>query len=83
MNIDALALFHEMMKKGWIDRNENSLLWSHSEDSDVRDELDQIGKELGFEVLQAQDRIWCPLRTMICFLKTTLIFVQISEQQTM
>ncbi|MBQ9542724.1 DUF6063 family protein [Ruminococcus sp.] len=75
MNRDALALFHEMMKKGWIDRNENSLLWRHSEDPDVRDELDQIGKELGFEVLQAQDRIYMvPTQDNDLFLKNNIDF---------
>ena len=38
----TLKLFHELMKKGWIDRNENSLLWNDVEDIEVRDELDQM-----------------------------------------
>lgn len=26
MNNSALKLFHELMKKGWIDRNDNSMM---------------------------------------------------------
>lgn len=42
MNNSALKLFHELMKKGWIDRNDNSLMWNLVEDNEARDELDQI-----------------------------------------
>lgn len=48
MNNSALKLFHELMKKGWIDRNDNSLMWNLVEDNEARDELDQIpDSELG------------------------------------
>ena len=43
MNNSALKLFHELMKKGWIDRNDNSLMWNLVEDNEARDELDQMG----------------------------------------
>ena len=46
MNNNSLKLYHEIMKKGWIDRNEHSLIWNCVEDEDARDELDQMGKEL-------------------------------------
>ncbi len=73
MNNNSLKLFHELMKKGWIDRNANSLLWNHVEDIDVRDELDQMGKELGFEILQAQDRIYMvPTHDNDLFLKNNM-----------
>ena len=52
MNNSALKLFHELMKKGWIDRNDNSLMWNLVEDNEARDELDQMGIELGFEIIQ-------------------------------
>jgi len=58
MNKNALKLYHELMKKGWIDRDENSVLWSFVEDLEARDELDQMGAELGFEIMPAQNRIY-------------------------
>ncbi len=73
MNTNALKLFHELMKKGWIDRNDNSVIWNHVEDMEARDELDQMGKELGFEILQAQDRIYMvPTQDNDLFLKNNV-----------
>ena len=34
MNNSALKLFHELMKKGWIDRNDNSCLLYTSDAAD-------------------------------------------------
>ena len=36
MNNSVLKLFHELMKKGWIDRNDNSLMWNLVEDNEAR-----------------------------------------------
>lgn len=75
MNTNSLILFHELMKKGWVDRNENSILWNYAEDTDARDELEQMGKVLGFEILQAQDRIYMvPTQDNDLFLKNNIDF---------
>ena len=73
MNKKALILFHELMKKGRIDRTENGLLWNYAEDNEARDGLDQMGEELGFEILQAQDRIYMvPTQDNDLFLKNNV-----------
>lgn len=73
MNKSALKLYHELMKKGWIDRDDNSVLWSFVEDPDARDELDQIGAELGFEIVPAQNRIYMvPTQDNDLFLKNNI-----------
>lgn len=73
MNNNTLKLYHELMKKGWIDRNDNSLLWNVVEDLEARDELDQMGKELGFEIILAQDRIYMvPTQDNDLFLKNNV-----------
>jgi len=73
MNRNSLVLFHELIKKGWIDRNDNSLIWNYVEDVEARDELDQMGKELGFEILPAQDRIYMvPTQDNDIFLKNNV-----------
>ena len=73
MNRSSLILFHELIKKGWIDRNDNSLIWNYAEDAEARDGLDQMGKELGFEILQAQDRIYMvPTQDNDIFLKNNM-----------
>ncbi|MCR5539847.1 MAG: DUF6063 family protein [Ruminococcus sp.] len=75
MNTNSLILFHELMKIGWVDRNENRILWNYAEDTDARDELEQMGKVLGFEILQAQDRIYMvPTQDNDLFLKNNVDF---------
>lgn len=73
MNKSALKLYHELMKKGWIERDDNSVLWSFVEDAEVRDELDQMGTELGFEIVPAQNRIYMvPTQDNDLFLKNNI-----------
>lgn len=73
MNNNSIKLYHELMKKGWIERNDNSLIWNYVEDVDARDEIDQMGRELGFEILQAQDRIYMvPTQDNDLFLKNNV-----------
>ncbi len=73
MNVDAIKLFHELMKKGWIDRNDSGLLWNLVEDVDTRDDLDLMGRELGFEIVAAQDRIYMvPTQDNDLFLKNNV-----------
>lgn len=73
MNTNSIKLFHELMKKGWIGRNENSLLWNYVEDEEARDELEQMGRELGFEIFQAQGRIYMvPTEENDLFLKNNI-----------
>lgn len=73
MNKSALILFHELMKKGWIDRDDNSVLWSYVEDPEARDELDQMGTELGFDIVPAQNRIYLvPTQDNDLFLKNNV-----------
>ena len=73
MNKSALKLYHELMKKGWIDRDDNSVLWGFVEDPEARDELDQMGAELGFEIIPAQNRIYMvPTQDNDLFLKNNI-----------
>ena len=73
MNKNALKLFHELLKKGWVDRDEHSVLWSLVEEAQTRDELDQMGTELGFEIVPAQNRIYIvPTQDNDLFLKNNV-----------
>ncbi|MDD6196313.1 DUF6063 family protein [[Clostridium] aminophilum] len=73
MNKSALKLYHQLMKKGWIDRDDDGVLWGLVEDSEARDELDQMGAELGFEIIPAQNRIYMvPTQDNDLFLKNNI-----------
>ena len=70
MNSGTYRLFHDLMKKGYVDRNDNNTAWTYVEDTDIRDELDVMGHELGFEIIQAQDRLYLvPTQDNDLFLK--------------
>lgn len=63
-------LFHDLMKKGYVDRNDSSSVWTYVEDAQIRDELEAMGVELGFELIQAQDRLYLvPTQDNDLFLK--------------
>ena len=73
MNKKALKLYHELMKKGWIARDDNGVLWSYVEDPETRDELEQMGTELGFDIVPAQNRIYLvPTQDNDLFLKNNI-----------
>ena len=75
MNKNTLRLFHELMKKGWIDRDDNAVLWSFVEDQEARDGLEQMGTELGFDIVPAQNRIYMvPTQDNDLFLKNNVDF---------
>lgn len=71
MNNSALKLFHELMKKGWIDRNDNSLMWNLVEDNEARDELDQWGLSWALKSFRHRiESIWFRPRIMISSSRT-------------
>lgn len=71
MNNSALKLFHELMKKGWIDRNDNSLMWNLVEDNEARDELDQWGLSWALKSFRRRiESIWFRPRIMISSSRT-------------
>ena len=42
MKQQTVAVFHVLMKKGWIDRSENPEIWRAYGDADVREELETL-----------------------------------------
>ena len=43
MKRQTVEVFHELMKKGWIDRSESPDIWRAYDDPDVIEELETIG----------------------------------------
>lgn len=73
MSDNAIKLFHELMKKGWIDRSSNVQTWNMTDDEVARDELDKMGEELGFEIIQTQKRLYLvPTQENDLFLKNNM-----------
>ena len=44
MNKKTLAVFHALMKKGWIDRQTDHAVWAYSMESDVAENLKYLAQ---------------------------------------
>lgn len=75
MRKQTAEVFHALMKKGWIDRTEHREIWRQYDDPEVIEELEVMGRELGFSILRAMDRIYLvPTQENDLFLKNNLDF---------
>jgi len=75
MKKQSVEIFHALMKKGWIDRNENMEIWRYCEDPDVQEELETMKEGLGFETVRSGDRIYMvPTQDNDLFLKNNVDF---------
>ena len=70
MNTKTLEVFHALLKKGWIDRQNDHVIWEYSMESDVRDELEVFQSEFGFKTHRVRDRLYMiPTQDNDLFLK--------------
>ncbi len=75
MKQQTVAVFHVLMKKGWIDRSENPEIWWAYGDTDVREELETLEEGLSFELIQSGDRVYLvPTQENDLFLKNNVDF---------
>lgn len=58
MNIKALNVFKELLKKGYISRIENPNTFADYRDNEVRDELDIMKRELDFDLHDVNGRVY-------------------------
>lgn len=73
MNDEALKLYRELLKKGYIAQKDSQALWEYVEDADVFDELSEMGKVLDFDIVRAQGRIYMvPTQNNEIFLKNRM-----------
>lgn len=70
MNRGTVEVFQGLMKKGWIDRGNDSLLWRYYQEIDVQEELEEFKAVIGFELVRAGDRVYLiPTQDNELFLK--------------
>lgn len=73
MRKETVELFHELMKKGWIDRTENTDFWNYVEDDEIQEELDCFKDVLGFDTYRINDRFYIiPTQDNDLFLKNNV-----------
>ena len=70
MNRHALVAFHQLMKRGFIDRRENASAWEAERDTEAWSELEELGEELGFVLYRSGNRVYLiPTQENDLFLK--------------
>ena len=68
-------MFHDLMKKGWIERGVNTIAWNNYQDNSVQEELDILGDSLGFEIERVGDRLYLiPTQDNDLFLKNNIYY---------
>lgn len=73
MNRKTLEVFHALMKKGWIDRQEDKLIWSYIDDADIQEELEDFKVVMGLDFFRAGDRFYMiPTQDNDLFLKNNV-----------
>lgn len=73
MNRQTVEVFHALMKNGWIDRREDSVIWSYAEDLEVQEELEDFKAVMGIDIFQVGDRIYMiPTQDNDLFLKNNV-----------
>lgn len=70
MNRKTIEVFHGLMKKGWIDRREDAVLWAGVQETEVWEELEDFKAVMGIDLVRAGDRIYLiPTQENDLFLK--------------
>ena len=82
MNRNTIEVFHALMKKGWIDRREDAVMWAFAEDPEVLEELEDFKEVMGIDLYRAGDRLYMiPTQDNDLFLKNNVDFrMDISTQ---
>ena len=70
MNRKTVEVFHALLKHGWIDRSEDSVMWSYAEEQDVREELEDFKAVMGIDLIRTGNRLYMvPTQENDLFLK--------------
>jgi len=73
MNRNTVEVFHTLMKKGWIDRREDNIIWSYTDDSVVQEELEEFKAVMGIDLFRSGDRLYIiPTQENDLFLKNNV-----------
>ena len=58
MRRESVEVFHALMKRGWIDRREDSRIWGYSEEIEIQEDLESFKEVLGFDLYRVRDRLY-------------------------
>ena len=73
MNRKTVEVFHALMKRGWIDRREDHIIWSYADDVEIQEELEEFKAVMGIDLFRAGDRLYMiPTQDNDLFLKNNV-----------
>ena len=73
MNRKTVEVFHALMKKGWIDRSEDHIVWAYTEDVEIQEELEDFKAVMGFDLFRSKNRLYMiPTQDNDLFLKNNV-----------
>lgn len=73
MNRKTVEVFHALMKRGWIDRREDHIIWSYADDVEIQEELEEFKAVMGIDLFRAGDRLYMiPTQDNNLFLKNNV-----------
>ena len=73
MNRKTVEVFHALMKRGWIDRREDYIIWSYADDVEIQEELKEFKDVMGIDLFRAGDRLYMiPTQDNDLFLKNNV-----------
>lgn len=73
MNRKTVEVFHALMKNGWIDRQEDYIIWSYADDVEIQEELQEFKTVMGIDLFRAGDRLYMiPTQDNDLFLKNNV-----------
>lgn len=73
MNRKTVEVFHALMKKGWIDRREDYIIWAEANEVEIQEELEEFKVVMGIDLYYAGDRLYMiPTQDNDLFLKNNV-----------
>lgn len=73
MKTEAAEILKRLLKNGWIDRKDDSLIWNALDDENVLADIDILKDSLAFDTVRTNDRFYMiPLQENNIFLKNNV-----------
>ena len=73
MNRSSAEIFKKLLKKGWLDRRDDALIWNALDDEEVISDIDILKAAFCFDTLRVGDRFYLiPTQDNDLFLKNNV-----------
>ena len=78
MKRETIVVFHALMKRGWIDRTEDNIIWSYYDNTEVQEELEDFKIVMGIDLYRHGNRLYMiPTQENDLFLKNIMAKIHV------